>query len=246
MERPSIKWHGNSIISGALDDTFSNSPTPDSVGALTNSVCQGLGLCYLVKICSWGYYLVSLPVLTGKDTKELKMFKESFQSRVITPPIWCVVKGFFRVLIQSTGEKICIQIKADIWVQAVSLSFWVQISTGQQLSCVQAEALICYMHLALAHCKNIVPIVNISRLLFSNVQEKTVGASHILQLQLSQTFSSLLQCTGIFCASHWDFEVNYRISCSDRPKRIFLVPQLVNQISRTWLFACSLWKPTVP
>lgn len=86
-ERPSIKWHGNSIISGALGDTFSNSPTPDSVGALTNSVCQGLGLCYLVKICSWGYYLVSLPVLTGKDTKELKMFKESFQSRVITPPI---------------------------------------------------------------------------------------------------------------------------------------------------------------
>lgn len=40
-------------------------------------------------------------------------------------------------------------------MQAVCLSFWVQISTGWQLSCVQAEALICYMHSALAHSKNV-------------------------------------------------------------------------------------------
>lgn len=76
-------------------------------------------------------------------------------------------------------------------------------------------------------------VVNISRLLFSNVQEKTVGENHILQLQLSQIFSSLIQCTDIFCASHLDFEVNYKISCYDRTKRIFLVPQLVNQIRGT-------------
>lgn len=130
----------------------------------------------------------------------------------------------------------CIQIKTDLWVQAVYLHFWVQMSTGWQLSCVQAEALICYRHLALAHCKKYGSVVNISRLLFSNVQEKTVGENHILQLQLSQIFSSLIQCTDIFCASHLDFEVNYKISCYDRTKRIFLVPQLVNQIRGTWLF----------
>lgn len=35
-----------------------------------------------------------------------------------------------------------------------------------QLSCVQAEAPMCHMHFALAHCKNLIPIVNFSRLLF--------------------------------------------------------------------------------
>lgn len=87
MERPRIKWHGNSTISDALDDTFSNSPAPGPVGVLTNSVDQVLDLCCLVKICSWAYCLGSLPVLTGKDAKELKKFKESFQSKVIIRPI---------------------------------------------------------------------------------------------------------------------------------------------------------------
>lgn len=49
-----------------------------------------------------GLLFGSLRVLTGTDMKELKKFKESFQSKVITPPISHVVKGFFRVLMQST------------------------------------------------------------------------------------------------------------------------------------------------
>lgn len=49
MERPGIKWHGNSTISDALDDTFSNFFAHDSVGVLSDSVCQVLDLC-LVKL----------------------------------------------------------------------------------------------------------------------------------------------------------------------------------------------------
>lgn len=44
-----IEWHGNSTISDALDDTFSNFFAHDPVGVLSDSVCQVLDLC-LVKL----------------------------------------------------------------------------------------------------------------------------------------------------------------------------------------------------
>lgn len=56
----------------------------------------------LSKDLQLGLLFGSLLVLTGKVMTEFKKSKECLQSKVITPPICHVAKGFFRVLIQST------------------------------------------------------------------------------------------------------------------------------------------------
>lgn len=59
----------------ALDDASSNCPAPDPRGVLTISVRQASALCYLIKICGSDYCLCSLPVLTGKDKRLIRVKK---------------------------------------------------------------------------------------------------------------------------------------------------------------------------